>query len=34
MKYPCFAEVVNLVDERINSIQALEDQLKELSGNN
>ncbi|ORX78757.1 hypothetical protein BCR32DRAFT_234838 [Anaeromyces robustus] len=31
MKYPCFSEIIDLIDERINSIQALEYQIKELS---
>jgi len=32
MRYPCFAEVVNLIDARLNSIYLLEDQIKSLLG--
>jgi len=30
MRYPCFAEVVKLIDARLNSIYLLEDQIKNL----
>ncbi|ORX43404.1 hypothetical protein BCR36DRAFT_586685 [Piromyces finnis] len=32
MNYPCFAEVVDLIYGRINSLNDLEDQIKKLSG--
>eukprot|EP00833_Pecoramyces_ruminatium_P016751 jgi/Orpsp1_1/1190783/evm.model.d7180000081211.1 len=34
MRYPCFAEIVALIDERIHSIEVLEDQIKHLSDGN
>jgi len=33
-RYPCFAEIVTLIEERIHSIEILEDQIKHLSDGN
>jgi len=33
MRYPCFAEIVDLIEERVHSIEALENQISQLSGN-
>jgi len=31
MRYPCFAEIVDLIEERVHSIEALENQISQLS---